>query len=572
MKGLGVSKGLCYAKVFIYEEKQIVLTDAVKNLEEELHMFQSAIEKVYKETEDLREKAYREAGRDAAEIFDAHCSIIMDEGLHKPIKEAIASGKNAAHAIEETMTQFVDMFAAMDDEYMALRALDIKDIKERLLRKVLCIETPDMTNLPEPCIIVGYDITPSTTAGLDMKNVAGILMELGGNTSHTAILARTLEIPAIVGVKDLMQKIKHGEMIGFDGKNGEIYLHMTKEQIQRFEKRRQEECKYKEKLLLIAHKESKTKDGKKIKLCANIGTPQDMEAVQKAGADGIGLFRSEFLYLQSTNLPSEKEQYYAYKKVLEGMDGKSVIVRTLDIGGDKDVPALAVKKEENPFLGLRAIRLCASKQKIFRTQLRALLRASVHGKLKIMFPMISSIEELDWAKSMLFACKEELKEENVQVSDNIPIGIMVEIPSTAVMAEVFAKECDFFSIGTNDLIQYTLAVDRGNEAVASLYNQFHPAVLYMIRSAIAGAHKAGIMCGMCGEAAGDLYMIPLLVGMGLDEFSMSASTLLEAKEVIRQLETEECKKLAEKVLCTKTAFETERILKNFAKKRREKIC
>lgn len=572
MRGLGVSSGLCYARVLLFKAKPIVLTVDVKSVEEETKMFEDALMAVYEETEALKNKALCEAGKDMADIFDAHCTILQDEGMILPIKEAIHKGTNAANAVDQVLSDFIRIFEEMEDEYLSLRALDIKDIKERLLRKILHLENIDLSKLSEPTIIAGHDISPSTTAGMDIKNVAGMLMELGGKTSHTAILARTMEIPAIVGVEGLLESLHTGDMVGFDGSTGEIYTNLFGEQMKEFLQKQDDEKKRKAKLYKLVDKECVTKDGRKVNLYGNIGTAEDVMKVLEKGADGIGLFRSEFLYLSRNDLPSEQVQYNSYKKVLTAMGNKPVIVRTLDIGGDKEVPALGLKKEENPFLGLRAIRLCMDKKSIFKMQLRALLKASVFGDLHIMFPMISSLDELRWAKTVLNECKEELQNEGIAFKENIPVGIMVEIPSVAVMADMFAKECDFFSIGTNDLTQYTLAVDRGNESVASLYTNFHPAVIYLIKNTIEAAHRAGIPCGMCGEAAGNPKMLPLLIGLQLDEFSMTASMILETKELVKELAVAECKEVVAKAMNLETASQIEEMLENFIGKRRKKTC
>lgn len=569
MRGLGVSSGLCYAKVLLYREQPITLTDEIKSVEAETKAFEEALMEVYKETEDLKEKALCEAGKDMADIFDAHCTILKDEGMILPIKESIQKGVSAVNAVDQVLSDFIKIFEEMENEYFTLRALDIKDIKERLLRRILHIDCIDLSKLEEPTIIVGRDISPSVTASMDISKVAGLLMELGGRTSHTAILARTLEIPAIVGVEDLMERLNTGEMIAFDGSSGEIYRNLSEEQMKEFMKKQDIERIKKEALIELANKECLTKDGKRNYLYCNIGTPDDVKKVLEKGVDGIGLFRSEFLYLGKKELPSEQAQYSAYIKVLRAMGDKPVIVRTIDIGGDKEAPSLSMKKEENPFLGLRAIRLCLEKKHLFKTQIRALLRASIHGNLHIMFPMISSFEELLWAKSMVKECSEELKKEKIPIKEEIPLGIMVEIPSVAVMADLFAAECDFFSIGTNDLTQYTLAVDRGNEAVSYLYNNFHPAIIRLIKNTIDSAHRAGIPCGMCGEAAGNPKMLPLLIGLHLDELSMTSSRILETKELAQKFSVQECEQLVTRAIELKTASQIEEMLKNFIDKKGE---
>lgn len=563
MHGYGVSKGLCYAKVLVLNEEAIAFPVEIGSPAEEERKFLDAQAAVLEETIKLRDKTNETAGGNAADILDVHCSLLRDSGLIEPIKEEIANQTGAALAVEKVMNGVIAQFEAMENEYFAQRALDMKDIKDNLICKILNIKKPDVSSLPEPTIIVGSDIAPSTTAGMDYKMVSGMLMELGGTTSHTAILARTLDIPAVVGVNGLLTKVKTGDLIGFDGETGEIFLNLKENEIKSLKKKIEEQHEEKSRWNKFSGEPAITSDGKKFDIFGNIGSPDDVEKVLERGGEGIGLFRSEFLYLSSKILPDEEKQYDAYKKVLEKMDGRPVIVRTLDIGGDKDVPALRLAKEANPFLGLRALRLCRQKEDVFHTQLRALLRASIYGNLKIMFPMISSMEELSWAKEKLKQCQEELQEEQVPFKEKIEIGIMVEIPAVAVMAECFAGECDFFSIGTNDLSQYSLAVDRGNETVADLYTYYHPAVIRLIKMAIDGAHKNNIMCGMCGEAAGDPKMISLLMGMGLDEYSMAAASIPEVKEWIGKLNTEKCKELVEQILRLSTAKEIEEMLRKF---------
>ncbi|WP_342756950.1 phosphoenolpyruvate--protein phosphotransferase [Kineothrix sedimenti] len=563
MHGYGVSKGLCYAKILVLNEEAIAFPVEIGSPAEEERKFLDAQAAVLEETIKLRDKTNETAGGNAADILDVHCSLLRDSGLIEPIKEEIANQTGAALAVEKVMNGVIAQFEAMENEYFAQRALDMKDIKDNLICKILNIKKPDVSSLPEPTIIVGSDIAPSTTAGMDLKMVSGMLMELGGITSHTAILARTLDIPAVVGVNGLLAKVKTGDLIGFDGETGEIFLNLKENEIKSLKKKIEEQHEEKSRWNKFSGEPAVTSDGKKFDIFGNIGSPDDVEKVLERGGEGIGLFRSEFLYLSSKILPDEEKQYDAYKKVLEKMDGRPVIVRTLDIGGDKDVPALRLAKEANPFLGLRALRLCRRKEDVFHTQLRALLRASIYGNLKIMFPMISSMEELIWAKEKLRQCQEELQEEQVPFKEKIEIGIMVEIPAVAVMAECFAGECDFFSIGTNDLSQYSLAVDRGNETVADLYTYYHPAVIRLIKMAIDGAHKNNIMCGMCGEAAGDPKMIPLLMGMGLDEYSMAAASIPEVKEWIGKLNTEKCKELVEQILRLSTAKEIEEMLRKF---------
>lgn len=565
MKGIGVSKGVCLAKALVLKEVPIELDVPSQGKETEEERFQTASRAVLERTEKLAEKARQEIGEEEAAIFEAHISILQDDEVIIPVKEEIASGESAVDAIEKVMNRYIEIFESMQNEYMAQRAADIKDIKGQLQRQIQGIALPDTSELTEPTVIVSEDIPPSVTAGLDFKHVVGMVMEGGGRTSHTAILARTMEIPAAVGVKGILSEVRNGMHLALDGDSGEVFLEPDEETIREFRRKIEEAKAYKKRQQERIHEPCVTRDGSRFQLFGNIGNAQDAEKAAYYGAEGIGLMRSEFLYLAGEHLPAEEEQYQAYSAVLKTMKDKAVIVRTLDIGGDKDVPALHMKQEENPFLGNRAIRLCRAQEDIFKTQLRALLRASVHGNLQIMFPMISSIEELRWAKHMVQECREELLGEGIEIKPDIPLGMMIEIPSTAVMAEIFAQEADFFSIGTNDLTQYTLAVDRGNEEIADLYTYLHPAVLKLIKQAIDGAHKHGKLCGMCGEAAGDKKMVPILVGMGLDEFSVSPGGIGDVKDWIGSLDTEACKKLTEKALEQKSAQDIEKLTEEFWK-------
>lgn len=571
MQGTGVSKGLCLAKVMVLKDEEISLSKAPGSVEEETRLFRQAVTYIYEKTKALVGKAEETIGENEAAIFEAHCDILKDSELTAPIEEAIQSGNSAVLAIEETMNYFTGIFEGMENDYMRQRAADIRDIKVQLQRHVLGIETVDLSCLKEPVIIVAKDIAPSVTASMDLEHVAGMVMEGGGPTSHTAILARTMEIPAVVGVHGILEWAKTGDWAAVDGGSGAVVLNPDAAYSARFGERIKEQERCRKRRQTLSKLPCTTADGHHVHLFGNIGTEKDVDRALLCGAEGIGLLRSEFLYLSGDGLPDEEQQYSAYSHVLERMGDAPVIVRTLDIGGDKDVPALNLGKEENPFLGLRAIRLCRARQGLFETQIRALLRASVHGNLQIMFPMISSLEELRWAKAVVNACRKQLAEEGVNVKKDIPVGMMVEIPSTAVMADAFAAECDFFSIGTNDLTQYTLAVDRGNDSVSELSSFYHPAVIRLIKQAIDGAHRNDILCGMCGEAAGDKKMIPLLVGVGLDEFSMSAGILPEAKELLRTLDSTDCTKLAAQVLDAKTAAETEELLGQYLRDKEEGI-
>ena len=562
IKGNGVSTGIGFGTVVVLrkENKQIE-KNVVENPEEEMKRFKEALSKVTDETEQIVEKA---SGTER-EIMNAYLMILQDPTLIAETGNAIMNQNyNAEYAVEVGFNNVIQIFENMDDEYMAGRARDIADIKERILAKLSNIEIVDLSQLHPNTIIGATELTTSDTAKLNFKNVVGIITEVGGENSHTSIMARTHAIPAITKVKDATKIFNDGEKVALNGATGEIYQNPTQEEREKLEKIEEQITKEKAELDKYKEEVTKTGDGYVVELVANIGTPSDVEIVLKNSAEGVGLFRSEFLYMDSENMPTEEEQFNAYKEVAEKMEGRPVIIRTLDIGGDKDLKYLQLEKEANPFLGYRAIRLCLDKTSIFKTQLKAILRASAFGNLSIMFPMISSIEELREAKKILEECKTELEQKDIPYKKNIKVGIMIEIPSAALIASGLAKECDFFSIGTNDLIQYTVAVERGNEKISKLYTKFHPAVIKLIKSAIDGAHDAGIFCGMCGEAAGDELYIPLLIGLGLDEFSMNSNSILKARKKISELEKFDCKELADEILKMTSAEEVENRLKRFA--------
>ena len=562
IKGNGVSTGIGFGTVVVLrkENKQIE-KNVVENPEEEMKRFKEALSKVTDETEQIVEKA---SGTER-EIMNAYLMILQDPTLIAETGNAIMNQNyNAEYAVEVGFNSVIQIFENMDDEYMAGRARDIADIKERILAKLSNVEIVDLSQLHPNTIIVATELTTSDTAKLNFKNVAGIITEVGGENSHTSIMARTHAIPAITKVKNATKIFNDGENVALNGATGEIYQNPTQEEIEKLKEIEEQITKEKAELDKYKEEVTKTGDGYVVELVANIGTPSDVEIVLKNSAEGVGLFRSEFLYMDSENMPTEEEQFNAYKEVAEKMEGRPVIIRTLDIGGDKDLKYLQLEKEANPFLGYRAIRLCLDNIALFKTQLKAILRASAFGNLSIMFPMISSIEELREAKKILEECKEELDQKGVQYKKNIKVGIMIEIPSAALIASGLAKECDFFSIGTNDLIQYTVAVERGNEKISKLYTKFHPAVIKLIKSAIDGAHDAGIFCGMCGEAAGDELYIPLLIGLGLDEFSMNSNSILKARKKISELEKFDCKELADEILKMTSAEEVENRLKRFA--------
>ena len=561
VKGKGVSKGIGIGHTKVLKNEEVKLTDfKVENKENELKYFRKCLNNVIEDTKKVIEKL---SGTEA-DIMNAYLMILQDPTLTAETERLIQEeGYNAGYAAKVGFETVEEVFKNMDDEYMSARASDIEDMKQRVVNKIINKAEIDLSNLPENTVLVGKDLSTSDTAKLNLKTIAGIIIENGSENSHVSIMARTHEIPAIVGVKGALDSIPNDSDIAINGETGEIFINPSPEEISKLTKIKNELKDEKGNLAKFKNKKSITKDGYKTEVVANIGTPKDMDAVIENGAEGVGLFRSEFLYMDSDTMPTEEEQFEAYKEVLEKSEGKRVIVRTLDIGGDKDLKYLNLEKEDNPFLGYRAIRICLREPEIFKVQLRALYRASIYGKLAIMLPMISSVDELRSAKAIINEVKEELKSKNIKFDKNVKVGIMIEIPSAAIMAEELAKECDFFSIGTNDLIQYTVAVERGNEKISNLYTKFHPAVIRLIKMAIDGAHKSKIFCGMCGEAAADERFIPLLVGLGLDEFSMNPTKILNSRKMIRNLNHKECKKLVQEILRMSSASEIKARLEEY---------
>ena len=554
LNGIAASNGIAIAKAYRLIEPDLSFSKtSVANAEEEAARFQGAVATSKAELQAIRDMADKELGADKAAIFDAHLLVLSDPELLGPIEDKIKSENvNAESALKETADMFITMFESMDNEYMKERAADIRDVTKRVLAHLLGVEIPNPSMVQEEVIIVAEDLTPSDTAQLNRNFVKAFTTDIGGRTSHSAIMARSMEIPAVVGAKEVTGKIQNGDIIIVDGLTGAVHVNPTPELIAEYEQKAKDYEAQKAEWAKLKNEKTVSKDGHHVELVANIGTPKDIKGVIDNGGEGVGLYRTEFLYMGRDNFPTEEEQFEAYKAVLEGMEGKPVVVRTLDIGGDKELPYLQLPHEMNPFLGFRAIRLCLDEQDMFRTQLRALLRASSYGNLKIMFPMIATLGEFREAKAILMEEKEKLVAEGVQVSDSIEVGIMVEIPSTAVMADLFATEVDFFSIGTNDLIQYTMAADRMNERISYLYQPYNPAILRLVKQVIDAAHKEGKWAGMCGEMAGDEIAIPLLLGMGLDEFSMSATSVLKARSLITQLSKAEMEELANKALQMKT--------------------
>ncbi|HFG9123881.1 TPA: phosphoenolpyruvate--protein phosphotransferase [Staphylococcus argenteus] len=568
IKGIAASDGVAIAKAYLLVEPDLTFdkTEKVTDVEGEVAKFNSAIEASKVELTKIRNNAEVQLGADKAAIFDAHLLVLDDPELIQPIQDKIKTeNAKAATALTEVTTQFVTIFESMDNEYMKERAADIRDVSKRVLSHILGVELPNPSMIDESVVIVGNDLTPSDTAQLNKEFVQGFATNIGGRTSHSAIMSRSLEIPAIVGTKSITQEVKQGDMIIVDGLNGDVIINPTEDELIAYQDKRERYFADKKELQKLRDADTVTVDGVHAELAANIGTPNDLPGVIENGAQGIGLYRTEFLYMGRDQMPTEEEQFEAYKEVLEAMDGKHVVVRTLDIGGDKELSYLNLPEEMNPFLGYRAIRLCLAQQDIFRPQLRALLRASVYGKLNIMFPMVATINEFREAKAILLEEKENLKNEGHDVSDDIELGIMVEIPATAALADVFAKEVDFFSIGTNDLIQYTLAADRMSERVSYLYQPYNPSILRLVKQVIEASHKEGKWTGMCGEMAGDETAIPLLLGLGLDEFSMSATSILKARRQINGLSKNEMTELANRAVDCATQEEVIELVNNYAK-------
>ncbi|MED3574006.1 phosphoenolpyruvate--protein phosphotransferase [Cytobacillus praedii] len=562
IKGVAASNGIALANAYCLVEPELSFEKyEITNIEAELERLKSAISSTKLELEEIRDSAMLKFGEERAAIFSAHLLILEDPEIFSALEAKINEKVNAEFALDEIASMYAQLFESMENEYMKERAADIRDVSKRLLAHLLQIELPDYSRISSEVIIVAEDLTPSITAQLDKQYVKGFVTDIGGKTSHSAILARAMEIPAIVGTKTATKTISHGSPMIIDGLNGKVVVHPTEEIHESYrllERKQREENELLKKYIELP---SMSADGHSVEIAGNIGKPEDVDAVLKNGGEGIGLFRTEFLYMDRDELPSEEEQFNAYKTVLTKMAGKPTVVRTLDIGGDKELPYLKLPAEMNPFLGYRAIRLCLEQTEIFRTQLRALLRASVYGNLKIMFPMIATLDEFRAAKALLLEEKQKLVDEKIAVSEQIEIGMMVEIPSAAVIADLFAQEADFLSIGTNDLIQYTLAADRMNERVSYLYQPYHPAVLRLIKMVIDAAHNNGKWVGMCGEMAGDEIAVPILLGLGLDEFSMSSSSILKTRGLLSKLSKEKLAEQVKQILLLKTSSEVEQYVK-----------
>ena len=553
LKGIAASDGVAVAKAYLLVQPDLSFeTVTVEDISAEEARLDAALAASQDELSVIREKAVESLGEEAAAVFDAHLMVLADPEMTGQIKETIrAKQVNAEAALTEVTNMFIAIFESMDDNpYMQERAADIRDVTKRVLANLLGKKLPNPATIDEESIIVAHDLTPSDTAQLNKKFVKAFVTDIGGRTSHSAIMARTLEIAAVLGTNNITELVKDGDILAVSGITGEVVINPTEEQIAEFKAAGEAYAKQKAEWALLKDAQTVTADGKHFELAANIGTPKDVEGVNDNGAEAVGLYRTEFLYMDSQDFPTEEDQYEAYKAVLEGMNGKPVVVRTMDIGGDKELPYFDLPKEMNPFLGYRALRISISEtgNQMFRTQLRALLRASVHGKLRIMFPMVALLTEFRTAKGILEEEKAKLVAEGVAVADDIEVGIMIEIPAAAMLADQFAKEVDFFSIGTNDLIQYTMAADRMNEQVSYLYQPYNPSILRLINNVIKAAHAEGKWAGMCGEMAGDQTAVPLLVGMGLDEFSMSATSILRTRSLMKKLDTAKMEEYANRAL------------------------
>lgn len=553
LKGIAASDGVAVAKAYLLVQPDLSFSKvSVSDTDAEEKRLDEALAKSTKDLQFIRDKAAKTLGEAEAQVFDAHLMVLSDPELIGQIKQNITDNKvNAESALKEVTDMYISMFEEMDDNaYMQERAADIRDVTKRILAHLLQVTLPNPSMINEEVVVIAHDLTPSDTAQLDRQYVKAFVTDIGGRTSHSAIMARSLEIPAIVGTKEITAKVKADEIVAVNGITGDVIVKPTEEEKAEFLKAGEDFAAQKAEWEKLKLAKTVTADGKHFELAANIGTPKDLTGVNNNGAEAVGLYRTEFLYMDSPDFPTEDDQYNAYKAVLEGMDGKPVVVRTMDIGGDKELPYLKLPHEMNPFLGYRALRISLSSlgDDMFRTQLRALLRASVHGNLRIMFPMVATLKEFRAAKALYNEEKQKLVDEGVAVADDIQVGIMIEIPAAAVLADKFAKEVDFFSIGTNDLIQYTMAADRMNEQVSYLYQPYNPSILRLIKHVVDSAHAEGKWAGMCGEMAGDQTAVPLLMGIGLDEFSMSATSILKTRSLMKKLDTTKMQELANRAL------------------------
>lgn len=562
-KGIAGSEGIGIGNVVIIKEHEInIETKTISDTDAEITRLQNAIEKFVEDTTKMAEKMDITVGKKDADILRGHIQMLQDPMIEEQISALIVAEKVSAEmAVDQVLEQTAEMFAQIPDELLQQRATDFRDIKTRMVKLLLGIEDVDISQVPANTVLVARDLTPSMTAGINPDNIAGILTEVGGRTSHSAILARAMEIPAVLSIENICSDVKNGDVVAIDGTSGVAIVNPDEDTVKEYEQKLEEYKKEKALLAEYAGKPSVTKDGTKVELVCNIGKPEDAKKAVECDGEGIGLFRTEFLFMDRDSIPTEEEQFEAYKSVTETMKGKPVIIRTLDIGGDKAIPYLGLEEEENPFLGFRAIRFCLQRTDIYKTQLRALVRASAFGKIKIMVPLVTCVEELRQVKAMVADIMKDLDKEGIDYNKNLEIGVMMETSAACMIADLLAKEAAFFSIGTNDLTGYTMAVDRGNAKVAYLYSTYQPAVLRAIKRIIECGKKEGIMVGMCGEAAADPKLIPLLLAFGLDEFSVSATSVLKTRKTISTQDVEECKALADKVMQCTTEEEVLEILK-----------
>lgn len=564
VKGIGASSGIGMGQLFVFEEKEVVIIEkSTLSVEDELLALKDSIKSAQEAITSLYDKAVETLGQEDATIFQAHLMFLEDPEYVSGIESLINDGKTSVFAVSTVRDAFVSLFSSMDDVYMKERASDIKDVSDRLIHILLGVKD-DIASFIDPVIIVAEDLTPSMTVTLDPKMVLAFVTRVGGKTSHSAIMARNMGIPAIVGVGDLTE-IKSATQLIVDGDSGEIIINPTEEVLHTFDNKRANYLKEQKSLESYIGRSTLTLDGKHLELVCNIGSDKDIPLVVSNDGEGVGLFRSEFLYMDQSSMPSEETQFIAYKKVLEGISGP-IIIRTLDVGGDKDIPYIHLDDEMNPFLGVRAIRLCLKDSTLFQPQLLALLRASMFGHLKIMFPMVSSLEEVKLIKEQLLVAKRTLDARGEKYKADIEIGIMIEIPAAAIMADVLATEVDFFSIGTNDLVQYTTATDRINQNVSHLYTHYHPAVLRLIKFVAEAANKAGIPVGMCGEAAADGLLLPFLIGAGLTELSVSPSKVLQVRKIVSELDTIKCNEYVENIMRLPDATTVRKYLETVAYK------
>ena len=565
-EGISASPGVAIGRAFIYDNGHNLEIEKreITNVESEYERLIKAIADSKNEISSIREKTFQKLGEKKAQIFDAHLLLLEDPEILSQVKNMMNTEKVSPEwSLEQVTTNFINIFEAMDDEYMRERAADIRDVFSRVKRHLLGLKNMDLSLLNEEVILIAHDLTPSETATMNKESVLGFVTNIGGKTSHSAIMARTMEIPAVVGVSNITEYVKEDDVIVFDGEEGKVYINPSKELLKEFEQRKLDLEKVKNELNSYVGKKSETLDGIQVEVAGNIGQLQDLDSFEKNDAEAVGLYRTEFLFMDRDQMPSEEEQYQIYSKIVERLNGKECIFRTLDIGGDKKLDYLHVGEEENPFLGYRAIRICLDDRELFKTQLRAILRTSVIGNIGIMFPMISNLDELLAAKEILNEAKAELKARGLEISDDIKIGMMIEIPSSAIISDILAKHVDFFSIGTNDLTQYTCAVDRMNEKISHLYDPYNPGLLRLINMVSKAALENNVKLAMCGSMAHDRLLVPLFVAMGFDELSMSPMHVLPTRKLLSTLDSKKCQDVLSEVMTMGTSKEITQRLESF---------